>query len=278
MKSFYRAVIKYLQKIMPIEETLLKVLTCLNPEEQKGYNSLQHCRVVAREIPSVQPEEKIIAGDEWIRYQEFEVTDDDLKCRTDKYWHKIFSRRDDSGDNFVVLPNMVKCFLSLCHSNADVERSFSTNKRMLTKQNMALNEKTIIGCRDNKAVVEECEGVNKVPVTQDLLKVATNSHRPYTEHLREENAKKRQNEAAKPKQEAYKRNPEEIKTEEKSLHEKLEQLNVTRLRGESVMDMGKGIWLKFNNLRETLIIFAPNGNIWGHMTPMTSQMMSCAHK
>ena len=45
----------------------------------------------------------------------------------------IFSRRDDSGDNFVVLLKMVKCALSICHSNADVERLFSTNKRMLTK-------------------------------------------------------------------------------------------------------------------------------------------------
>ena len=93
--------------MMPIEDMPLKALTCLNPKEQKGYNSLQLCRVVAREMPSVQPEEEIIAGDKWIRYQEFEVTDDDLKLRIDKYWHKIFSRRDDSGHNFVVLPKMV---------------------------------------------------------------------------------------------------------------------------------------------------------------------------
>ena len=59
MKSFYRAEIKDLQKMMSIEDTLLRALTCLNPKEQKGYNSLQHCRVVTREMPSVQPEEEI---------------------------------------------------------------------------------------------------------------------------------------------------------------------------------------------------------------------------
>ena len=64
MKSFYRAVIKDLQEMMPIEETLLKALTCLNPKEQKEYISLQHCRVVAREMPSILPEEEVIAGDE----------------------------------------------------------------------------------------------------------------------------------------------------------------------------------------------------------------------
>ena len=234
MKSFCKAVIKDLQKMMPIEDTLLKALTCLNPKEQKGYNSLQHCRVVAREIPSVQPEEEIIAGSEWIRYQEFEVTDDDLKLRIDKYLHKKFSRRGDSGDNFVVLPKMVKCALSLFHSNADVERSFSTNKRMLTKQNMALNE--TIGLRASKAAVEECGGVNKVPITQDLLKVATNSHRLYTKHLREENAKKRQKEAEKSKKEACKRKLDEIRVEEKSLHEKLEQLKIEQTAAQRAME------------------------------------------
>ena len=120
---------------------------------------------------------KLITGNELIRYQEFEVTDDKLKLRIDKYWHKIFSRRDDSGDSFVVLTKMVKCALSLCQSNADVERSFSTNKRMPRKQNMALNEEAIIGLRASKAAVEEYGDINKVPITQDLLKVGTNFHR-----------------------------------------------------------------------------------------------------
>ena len=95
---------------------------------------------------------------------------------------------------------------------------------MLTKQNVALNEETIIGLRASKAAVEECGGVNKVPITKDLLEAATNSHRMYTEHLREEDAKKRQKEAERSKQQAYKRNLDEIWIEEKILHDKLEQL------------------------------------------------------
>ena len=42
---------------------------------------------------------------------------------------------------------------------------------MLTKQNMDLNEETIIGLRAIKAAVEECGGVNKVQITQDLLRI-----------------------------------------------------------------------------------------------------------
>ena len=36
---------------------------------------------------------------------------------------------DVSGDKFIILAKMVKCALALCHSNADVERSLSVNKR-----------------------------------------------------------------------------------------------------------------------------------------------------
>ena len=65
----------------------------------------------------------------------------------------------------MILPKMVKCALALCHSNADIERSFHANKRMLTKQNMSLFGETIFWLRVIKPPVEECGGVNKVPIT-----------------------------------------------------------------------------------------------------------------
>ena len=37
MKSFYRGVIKDLQKKVPDEDTHLKSLTCLNPKQQKAH-------------------------------------------------------------------------------------------------------------------------------------------------------------------------------------------------------------------------------------------------
>ena len=44
-----------------------------------------------------------------------------------------------SGYFFQVIPKMVESALALCHSNADVERSLSTNKRMLTKNSTTRN-------------------------------------------------------------------------------------------------------------------------------------------
>ena len=101
---------------------------------------------------------------------------------------------------------------------------------------MALNEEAIIGLRASKAAVEECGGVNKVPIIQDFLKVTTNSHRLYTEHLREENVKKRQKEGEKSKQEAYKRKLDEIRTEEKSLLEKLELLKIEQTAAQKAVE------------------------------------------
>ena len=123
MKSFYRMVIKDFQKVMPFEDTLSKALICLNPKEQKAYNSVQHCRVVAREMSSVEPKEEVTAGDGWMRYQEFEVTEDDVKLITDKFWYKIFSRTDANEEHLLILPVIVKCALAFCHTNADVGRS-----------------------------------------------------------------------------------------------------------------------------------------------------------
>ena len=65
---------------------------------------------------------------------------------------------------------------------------------MLTSR---IHEETIIELRAVKDAAEECRGVNKVPLTLYLLKVANNSYRMYKEYLRKVNAKKRQKEAEK---------------------------------------------------------------------------------
>ena len=70
-----------------------------------------------------------------------------LEVRVDHFWNKIFSKTDESGDKFIILPKMVKCALVLCPSNADVERSLSVNKRMLTKQNVGMKDETLRGLR-----------------------------------------------------------------------------------------------------------------------------------
>ena len=138
MKTFYKAVIKDLQKKLLVKDVLLWALTCLNPLEQNAADLLQHCRVVASHMPSIQPGEEMKVGDDWIRYQERNVTEDDQSLHMDHLGKKVFTRKDNCGDQFEVLPKMVKCALALWHSKADVERSLIVNNGILTKQNVSM--------------------------------------------------------------------------------------------------------------------------------------------
>ena len=67
---------------------------------------------------------------------------------------------------------MVKCALALCHSNADVERSLSTNKKIVTKSNTSLKPETLRGLRAIKCAIDEYGGVTKVPITLDMVSTA----------------------------------------------------------------------------------------------------------
>ena len=146
-------------------------------------------------MPCLVPQEQVIAGDEWIHCQEINVGEADLQLRVNHFWHEVFTKADTIDDQFSVLPKMIKCPLALCHSNADVERSLSINKRLVTKQNMSMKREILTGHRNVQAAVQEYGGVDKVPITLDTVKAAENSYRLYNEHLREEQARKRQKEA-----------------------------------------------------------------------------------
>ena len=86
---------------------------------------------------------------------------------------------------------MVKCALVLCHSNADVERSLSVNKRMLTKQNVGMKDETLRGLRAIKDAVKHAGGITNIAVSLDMIKAAEKSRSYYAEYLRKEKKKKR---------------------------------------------------------------------------------------
>ena len=111
MVSFYKEVINELQKKLPLESVLLKALTCLNLRNKRTHDSLQHCKVVASQMPCLEPQEEVTGGDEWIHYQELNMGEEDLQPRVDHFWHKVFTKADASGDQFSMLPKMIKCAL-----------------------------------------------------------------------------------------------------------------------------------------------------------------------
>ena len=191
MQSFYIAAIKELQKKLPLDSDLLSALTCLDPKNQKSLDSLLHCKVVAQALPCITEKDDSRVGDEWVRFQEVNIQEKDSHMRVDHFWQSIFDKGDACGDAFQVLPKLVKCALSLSHSNADVERSLSVNKRVLTKEKTAMNTETLIGIRHVKAAIAIHGDVTKVPVTRELLKAAQGAYAMYAAKLQEEREKNR---------------------------------------------------------------------------------------
>ena len=118
---------------------------------------------------------------------------------------------------------MVKCALALCHSNADVERSLSTNKKMVTKSNTSLKPETLRGLRAIKCAADEYGGVTKVPITLDMVSAAERSH-SLQAALKGRRIKKKEKEKEKEEIEERKRKLTEMKNEEERMHEKLDEL------------------------------------------------------
>ena len=65
---------------------------------------------------------------------------------------------------------------------------------MLTKLNTGMSEESVNGLRSTKAAVQEYGHASKVPITLEMMKLVQNSYRLYSQHLREEQEKKKHEE------------------------------------------------------------------------------------
>ena len=85
-----------------------------------------------------------------------------------------------------VLQKLVKSLLSLAHGNADVERSLSANKRILTPDRDSLGDLTINGLRAVKDHVKNHGEPHNVPITKGLLQASREAHKAYSKRLSDE--------------------------------------------------------------------------------------------
>ena len=67
------------------------------------------------------------------------------------FWRKIFKIKLPSGsDKYTVLLKVIKTWLSIHHSNLNVEGSRSDNKKFVTSERVQLGMETIKGIRRMK--------------------------------------------------------------------------------------------------------------------------------
>ena len=106
---------------------------------------------------------------------------------------------------------------------------------MLTKMNTRMSEETINDLKSTKAAVQVYGHTSKVPITFEMVKAVQNSYKLYSQHIREQQQRKKANEA-----EAHKRTLDDMNQEEKRLHEKSEQLTSEHTAVEEAMQRVKG--------------------------------------
>jgi hypothetical protein len=113
--------------------------------------------------------------------------------------------------------------LALPHGNADVERSFSTNKKLLTVDRAKLCPQTINACRLVKDALKnnaKSEALNAV-ITPALLRSARSSYGKYKEFLEEERKRKEKEMTLKLEKLQRKLAEEEKRKEEQKRKEKM---------------------------------------------------------
>ena len=115
-----------------------------------------------------------------------------------------------------MLGNVIKCALSLSHSNADSERSLSINKNTLSKERSSMSITALNGLSLVEDGVRNEGGLSNVAVNKDMLVSVKSSHKAYLAHIEEvkKNEEERKRKSSKEKQqesEGKRRKEEDLK-------------------------------------------------------------------
>ena len=159
--TFYTTSITYLQSHLPLQNTLLKALGCLNPVKREKASRV---KAIARMAKKLQPQLDVsIVQDEWRVY----AVDEDVEQlhkekRVDHFWQRVFNLKSLNGTEprYVAHPKVVKSGLILVQTNAE---SLSVNARIVTQERTLLGERTIVGLRSVKDAVKFYDPENLRP-------------------------------------------------------------------------------------------------------------------
>uniref|UniRef100_L7M0A4 HAT C-terminal dimerisation domain-containing protein n=1 Tax=Rhipicephalus pulchellus TaxID=72859 RepID=L7M0A4_RHIPC len=187
VQQFYIATAKHLLKQLPLDNKLLKHLRFLDPGLSLGIEqTVQSLKYVAACVPQIiKTEQVVMLVDEW----------HSLHCRPaieglsisstpiDSYWAAIFT---SNSQKYPLLSVLVRALLPLPHGNADCERGFSENKRIVENR-ASLAIATINGIRQVKSYMKRFgSDPCSVPFTRDIMKAVKSSHNVYSRRLQRE--------------------------------------------------------------------------------------------
>ena len=105
IRAFYSTSVTYLQSHLPLQNTLLKALGCLNPLKREKGSSVKAIATLAKQL---QPQLDVSnVQDEWHVYSvDQEVEQLEKGQRVDHFWRAVFSLKslDGTGPRFSALP------------------------------------------------------------------------------------------------------------------------------------------------------------------------------
>lgn len=197
MRKFYQTVTQFLQKRLPLNNEILRDITCLHPSMQKSESGSKRIRNIALKVPQIILESQVAqVTDEWKLYSLQEIPDswsydrEGSELRIDFYWNKVLqTKKQDGRKKYDILAKLVKAILCLAHGNAEVERSLSENKKLLTKERTLLSDSSINGLRTVKDAVRiQGDVVSEMPVTKVLIKSGQLAHTKYKRRIEDEAA------------------------------------------------------------------------------------------
>lgn len=188
MRAFYQKIAEYLPEHLPLNSNLLKGAQCLHPEVRDQDEAVKYLRILCNSLPSIPDENVSAISDEWKVYRSEQITDANMYStegklhRIDTYWNYVLSiRHAVSGLKYPKLSDVVHTCLAISHGNADVERSLSINKKILTFKRTCLTEESLNGLRLTRDVVTLHGKVTDVPVTKELLSSVRQACKRYAE-------------------------------------------------------------------------------------------------
>ena len=223
IRSYYAAIASHMQTKLPLSNTLLRDLGCLNPTKRTKQSTVVSIQNLSRKL---QPQiDASILQDEWKVYQ----TDTDVDALQEikdieEYWNAVFQLLSINGKSrFQSLPLVVKSGLVLAQTNAESERSLSINARIVTKEKASLEETTIVGLHSVKEAVRFHDPVHfapeNIPITKELKLSVRAAHAAYQVRLEEERLEqeRKKDEARRKREETDRKEKEKAKLQETKL-------------------------------------------------------------
>lgn len=147
VKKFYMTLVEKLLKYLPLECQVLEDLKSLCPVNSKavGLNPMKRLSKTVKLLDQTIDIDEV--DKEWRRYS-IESYDETRQKNLDvfSYWNEVLNDTYQTGSpKYTELRKVIMPLLSLCHGNADTERTFSKTTNILTKHRNSLGIETLNG-------------------------------------------------------------------------------------------------------------------------------------